>query len=187
MKLRCIIFITIFFFTLVKNINSKDLIILAKVNDSIITNYDLFLEIKLLEILENKDFSKENKLSLVQELIDLKIKEIEAKKNNIEANPTRIKNRVNTIVAKHNINNENLKKILKKKINIIENWNKLIVIKFKNKLEINMTEIREVVKNNNLSDDKVSKLINLERSKKINILSKNYFNQIKNNYFVKVQ
>ena len=64
-------------------------------------------------------------------------------------------------------------------------WNKLITFLFSRKLEINMNEIEENIKNKNIDIKKKEEKIKLEKIKKINILFKTFFNEVKSKYLIK--
>ena len=64
-------------------------------------------------------------------------------------------------------------------------WNKLITILFSRKLEINMNELEENIKNKNIDIKNKEKLIKIEKTKKINIISNTFYNEVKRKYLIK--
>ena len=72
------------------------------------------------------------------------------------------------------------------KVEINMRWNKLITILFSKKLEINMNEIEENIKNKNIRyKKKKEEMIQIEKTKKINIISNTFYNEIKRKYLIK--
>ena len=163
------IFILIIIFLLFNNLtNSKEIIIISKVNNEIITNIDIENEKKYLLLLNEKlnklnekDFFTLAKNSLIREKI--KNKEInklfkeqdEAIKNKI------VKKFYNSLgfdkkkdfinfLNKRNIIFENLKE----KLVIEAFWNQIIYIKFKNKIRIDKNSIEKDIVNYYNSKDK---------------------------------
>lgn len=188
--LRKIIFTIIFYFisfNTLKAENKKfDINILAKIDNEIVTSYDLFLEKKTLELLNYSKINSSQHQFLLEQLINEKIKKIEIKKNNIEVERKKIEKKFKLITEK--IKEENvpleIKKIIKEKIVIDENWKKLIFIKYGNKIEINMNEIEDKFKLQKLDLEKRENIINFEKNQKMNVFSKTYFNEIKRKYLV---
>tara|TARA_B100000963_G_scaffold230197_1_gene200805 strand:+ start:4692 stop:5075 length:384 start_codon:yes stop_codon:yes gene_type:complete len=125
---------------------------------------------------------------LLKNLIDEKIKEIELKNKNIIISKTLVSQRVSQILKNYNLNEndkDEIKKYLFKKVEINMKWNKLITILFSRKLEINMNEIEERIKNKNLDDNQKEELIRIEKTKKINIISNTFYNEVKRKYLIK--
>ena len=71
------------------------------------------------------------------------------------------------------------------KVEINMGWNRLITILFSRKLEINMNELEENIKNKNIDIEKKEEMIRIEKTKKINIISKTFYNEIKRKYLIK--
>ena len=71
------------------------------------------------------------------------------------------------------------------KVEINMRWNKLITILFSRKLEINMNELEENIKNKNIDIKNKEKLIKIEKTKKINIISNTFYNEVKRKYLIK--
>jgi len=166
--------------------NKFDINILAKVDNEIITSYDLFLEKKTLELLNNNKINSSQHQILLEKLINERIRYIESKKNNIKIEEKKVEEIYVSILAKikeKNIQTE-IKKRIKEKIMIDENWKKLIFFKYGNKIEININEIEDKFKLQKLDLEKRENIINFEKNQKMNVFSKTYFNEIKRKYFI---
>ena len=180
MKKKILIFILFLLF--ITNSYSNSFNILASVNNKLITNYDLFIEIKLLEYLNKRPLNQNEKEIILNEMINNKIKMLEVEKYKITLNELEIDRRVNGLIDGDEL--VNLKQRLKEKISTDSKWNNLIYLKFRNKLEINMQEINEKFSSSE-NQAKKNEIIENEKKKKLNIISKTYFNEIKKNYLVK--
>lgn len=164
-KKKLIIFIVILFFS--NSILLAEIIILAKVNDDVITNYDLKKEINYLQILNPNINKLDNnqkinlaKNSLIKEII--KKKEIE-KFRDIKENDLLIDEYMNGFYKKVGVNtkkefvdilklkiNYSLEEI-KKKIQIELSWNDLIYSRYINQVKIDERII--ISKVNSLKND----------------------------------
>jgi len=185
-KIFFLIFISLFFtFTSARTVEIKSLV---TINNTIITNYDLIKNIELIQILENRNISKSETQIVLQSIIEQKVKELELIKYKIQIDQAMLNNKTNLIVNKKNYGEKKkeIKEFLLKKTEIQEKWNKLIFLKFANKLEVNINENDEIIKKNNLSNDERSKVLNNHKNRKINIISKTYFNEIKGKYLIKI-
>lgn len=185
-KFFFLLYISIFFtFNSARAVEIKSLV---TINNTIITNYDLIKNIELIQILENRNVSKSETQIVLQSIIEQKVKELELIKYKIQIDQAMLNNKINLIVNKKNYGEKKkeIKEFLLKKIEIQEKWNKLIFLKFANKLEVNINEIDEIVKKNNLSNDERSKVLNNHKNRKINIISRTYFNEIKAKYLIKI-
>jgi len=188
---KILFYIIIFFIFNTQVIYAKNFEIktLASINNTSITNFDLFNEIKLLEIIENNKVSIQSQKLILNQLIDEKIKELETKEiklnsnqlNNIEKKKSLIINKINN--KNLNVNND-IKKRLKRKLEISLKWEKLIYLKFRNKIEVNLNEIESLLKSNMKNKTDKEKIINFEKQKKLQTISKGYFDQIKNKYLI---
>lgn len=181
-KIKIFNFLFIFFISF--NLSANEIKTLASVDNYSITNYDLFFEISVLEKINNNKVPKNYKNLILNQLINEKVKELEVNKNNILISEQIINESLNRIKKKENINND-IKKYLSDKIIVNLKWNKLINLKFGNRLGINMNEINEIM-NSNKKSVKKDEIIKLTKNKKINQISLNYFNQIKSNYLIKI-
>ena len=187
---KILIYILIIYFQLIINVISKEIKILYKINDSIITNYDIFEEInylvslnKNLTQLNNKQLSSNAEKSLIREIIKKdeisKFYEInyeeEIKSEKIDSV---IKNFRQTIGFKSNQEFEDYLKVkninindLKKKFIIEQFWNQLIFDKYRNFVKIDSKKINSVleklIKNNSeILSFNLSEIIFLAKSRK---------------------
>ena len=181
-----IIFFTLFSFTKVESIEIK---ILALVNNRIISNYDMFNEIKFQELLYNRTISQSQYSQILQQMIGELIKEIEVKKNNISIDRNDLNIKVNEILSQIpegvNIDTQT-KSYIESKIENSIKWNNLILMKFRNKIEINKNEIDQMIKSKELDEKEKERMIKIEKNKKLQVFSKTYFNEIKKKYFTKL-
>lgn len=158
---------------------------LALVNNNPITNYNLYLEASYREALTGKIVSKKDTYILIETLINDEIKKIEIKSNNIskEISNEQTEKFLDQIVKKE-ISKE-IEKYILAKIKLQTEWNHLVYLKFKNKLEINTAEINEINKNKKLSIEESNALNNQLRQKKFISLSKSFFSEVKKKYYIK--
>ena len=158
-KLKIIIFTIFYSFIFFSNTIAIENKILFKVNNEIITSFDILTEIKYLEIINN-DFNKMSKKQVFEiakrSLIREKIKEVELIKilkeikiedellNNLLINYFKSIN-IKTIsdFEKYFLSQEINPDLIKKKISIEILWNQLIYSKFKQNVKID----RELIKN----------------------------------------
>ena len=179
----------IIFFQLIINVHSNEVKILYKINDSIITNYDVFEEVnylvslnKSLTQLNKKQLSSTAEKSLIREIIKKdKInkfyeinytEELESEKINII-----IKNFSKKIGFKSVEEFQDYLKIksinindLKKKFMIERFWNQLIFDKYRNLVKIDKNKIEnnleELIKNNSkILSFNLSEIIFLEKNR----------------------
>ena len=184
MKFIITIFI-IFFFC---SANANEIKSIVQVDSYSITNVDLIKEIRINQILKNRPLNDEEKKVLLKNLIEEKIKEIEVTKNNINVNESIVNKKVLQILANKKfdeLDQDKIKKYMFKKVEINMRWNKLITILFSRKLEINMDEIEENMKNKNIGIKKKEEMIQIEKTKKINIISNTFYNDVKRKYLIK--
>ena len=179
----------IIFFQLIINDHSNEVKILYKVNDSIITNYDIFEEVnylvslnKSLTQLNKKQLSSTAEKSLIREIIKKDEinkfyevnyeEELESEKINII-----IENFSEKIGFKSNQEFQDYLKIkninindLKKKFMIERFWNQLIFDKYRNLVKIDKNKIEnnleELIKNNSkILSFNLSEIIFLEKNR----------------------
>ncbi len=184
MKLITII-LTIFFFY---SANANEIKSIVLVDSYSITNVDLIKEIRVNEILKRKSLNEAEKRILLKNLIEEKIKKIEVDKNNVNVNKDAVNKRVSQILSNYQLNEidkDKIKKYMFNKVEINMRWNKLITILFSRKLEINMNELEENIKNKNIDIKNKEKLIKIEKTKKINIISNTFYNEVKRKYLIK--
>ncbi len=187
--------IVLFILLFSNNLFSADLKIIAKIDNEIITNYDVIKEVNYLEILNPSlskldDFQKLEiaRNSLINEII--KKKEIE-KFITIDKDNQFIDEYLNSLYSKLNIKNEEefseklegkniytLSKI-KDKINIELFWNDLIFSKYKNQVKIDKETLISNVDNLNNNKKKEYFLSEIVFVKKKNFSLDEYIKEIK--------
>ena len=126
--------------------------IIVKVNNEVVTNYDLKNKILTTLVLTNEKINQDNinktKPIVLKNLIDLKIKESEVKKYKIKSTPGELQsnlnilsnNDFNSFKKKFESNNLNYE-IYKKDLDTELKWRKLIYVLYKKKVSINESEI----------------------------------------------
>ena len=194
--IKKIILILIFFQSIFfSKISFADVSIIVKIDDEIITNYDVKKESNYLMILnpnlqniENKKIFELAKTSLIKEII--KKKEIKKFSNLSEKNEF-LDQYLENLYSKLNFNNENefieeLKKNdnydlyqIKQKINVELLWNELIFLKFKNQLNIKDDLIRAKIDKLEGKDQKEFFLSEIVFNKKKDVALENLINEIK--------
>ncbi len=162
---------------------------LVQINNQSITNIDLIKEIQIRELLDKRKLNDGQKKYLLQTLIDEKIKKLEITNYNLKINESIINKQVDQIIGARDIDtkfNDEIKNYIYNKIETNLKWNQLITILFSNKLEININEINEKIKSNNIDQSKSEEIIKIEKTKKINIISNTFFNEVKKKYLVRI-
>jgi len=192
------ILIYFFFFKLITlsfaNNNYK---ILVSVNERSITQIDLLNEIKLLKILnigKNID-QKEIKETALNNLIEENIKIEEIKNAKIDFNKEEIDKYYFLFINNNKIQNIDslLKVLLKQKIQIDFQWNRLIMKNFYWKINVNVKEIEKKIsqepsnlKKNPLELEKIkNSYIENEKEKKLKVYSNYYLRKLKNKSLIK--
>ena len=184
MKIKLGVIIFIFLFSNIsKSIEIKSI---AIVNNYSISNYDLIKTINILEQIKNEKIMKKEYNSILEKLINDKIKIIEIEKNNIEVDNEIINKQL--IEKFPNINDSNVSKELRNylfnDLKMNYQWNILLNRKFSNKLTVNLNEIEEVMKTRNIPDDKKNSFILMEKNKKLVSVSNSYFNEVSSSTYV---
>ena len=194
--IKKIILILIFFQSIFfSKISFADVSIIVKIDEEIITNYDVKRESNYLMILnpnlqniENKKIFELAKTSLIKEII--KKKEIK-KFSNLGDKNEFLDQYLENLYSKLNFNNENefieeLKKNdnydlyqIKQKINVELLWNELIFLKFKNQLNIKDDLIRAKIDKLEGKDQKEFFLSEIVFNKKKDIALENLMDEIK--------
>jgi len=144
-------------------VENNSIFILAKVNNSIITNIDIIKEAKYLRAL-NPDLKKMNSNEIIKvaknSMIREKIKENEILKYlELNLNDPAVSSAIKRFYSRLELNSESefenylsefdlTLKFVKKKINIETGWNKLIYLKYNDLVEIDEKKIKEQVKKN---------------------------------------
>jgi len=196
MKVKIFFFFIIFFANLNFTLNAKEITkIVVKIENEIITNYDIKSEILATLILTKKEINQKNiddlKQNALENLIQNRLKKIELKKYNFTRNESKINQYLNSI-SSNNI--QNIKSLFQENgidyksfvdnIDIELKWRNLIFNNFSKKIEINLNDIdREVKKillnNENLISYNLSEIeIKKSEEKIIQV-----FNELKNTNF----
>ena len=181
-----VIFFILFSFEKIQGLEIK---VLATINNQAISNYDLFIEINSQEILNNRAINKSQHRQILQRMIDEKIKESEVEKNNITADKKAVNIKINEILSQFSDEvklDDQIRSNIKSKIENSIKWNNLILIKFRDKIEINTNEINQIIKSKNLKEQEKDRIALLEKNKKLQVFSKTYFNELKKKYFIKI-
>ena len=145
--------------------------IIAKIDNKVITSYELKNKILTTLMLSNEEINQKNinktKPLVLNSLINLKIKENETKKYKIEVSQLEINNNLKTFAPdnldnfikkfeSNNLNFEIFKKYLKTELA----WRKLIYYLFNNKIKVNDSEIN--LELNKILKDSRKKIKNLD-------------------------
>ena len=195
MKTKAILLLVLFF--LINNTAySKKIEIIAKVNNDIITNIDLYKEYQLYEFISKTklNLDLQAKQRFLNTLINHQIKKSELKKYNINIKENIIIKRINLILKSKNSNADELKNLnlynfFYDRVETEMKWVELIKKMFRNRLSINTKEVENKVsenKNQNFSKQDYNNLIRIEKNKKMAVYNQTYFNEIKLNYLVNV-
>ena len=195
MKTKAILLLVLFF--LINNTSySKKIEIIAKVNNDIITNIDLYKEYQLYEFISKTklNLDLQAKQRFLNTLINHQIKKSELKKYNINIKENIIIKRINLILKSKNSNADELKNLnlynfFYDRVETEMKWVELIRKMFRNRLSINTKEDENKVSENNnqnFSKKDYNNLIRLEKNKKMAVYNQTYFNEIKLNYLVNV-
>ena len=158
MKVKIFFFFIIFFANLNFTLNAKEITkIVVKIENEIITNYDIKSEILATLILTKKEINQKNiddlKQNALENLIQNRLKKIELKKYNFTRNESKINQYLNSI-SSNNI--QNIKSLFQENgidyksyvnnIDIEIKWRNLIFNNFSKKIEINLNDIDREVK-----------------------------------------
>jgi len=179
MKVKIFFFFIIFFANLNFTLNAKEITkIVVKIENEIITNYDIKGEILATLILTKKEINQKNiddlKQNALEKLIQNRLKKIELKNYNFTRNDSKINQYLNSI-SSNNI--QNIKSLFQENgvdyksfvdnIDIEIKWRNLIFNNFSKKIEINLNdidrEIKKILLNNenlisyNLSEIEIKK------------------------------
>lgn len=167
--------------------------IIASVNNYPITQVDVENELKILSILNKKQVSYFAIDMALNNLIEEKIKKNEIKKENIKINNKLIDQYfyrlLKNLDLEENKINENLVFLIKEKITTDQLWNNLILQKYGWKININMNEIEQRLKNKNnkkINTVKIKEdLIIEEKNKKLSVFSRYHLNMLKTQSLIK--
>ena len=195
-----ILSIPIFFLNSAKSLENK---IIVKVDNEIITSFDVIKEIDYLSLLNTNinKLDREKKYTIAKEsLIKEKIKIIEIMNHTsrLEQNKDLINNLLKSMYSRLGlkskdefliyIKNFNLSiNEIEKKITIETLWNELIYYKFSNKIKINQEDLRKKAitkKNTKIKDYLLSEILfNISNNKELDVKLKNIIKNIENNGF----
>lgn len=166
--------------------------IIATINNDPITQMDLNYEIKILSILNKREISKEQFNVALNNLIEQRIKNREIAQNKIEIENTLINNQFLKVSKNLNLDlnhiDKNLIFLIKKKIKIDNQWNKLIIQKYGWKINVNMKEIDQKLKEKykgNYSNEIKDGFILQEKNKKVAVFARYHLNKLKEQSLIK--
>ena len=195
MKTKVILLLLLFFF-INNTAYSKKIEIIAKVNNDIITNIDLYKEYQLYEFISKSklNLDLQAKQRFLNTLINHQIKKSELKKYNINIKSDIIIKRINLILKSKNSNADELKSLnlynfFYDRVETEMKWVELIRKMFRNRLNINTKEVENKLSeksDKNFSKQDYNNLIRLEKNKKMAVYNQTFFNEIKLNYLVNV-
>ena len=150
-KIFKLIFIIIFYFNF-SFLSSYESKIVVKVDNKLITNFDIKNKILTTLILSNQEINQNNidktKPLVLKSLIDLKVKETEIKKYKINVSDVEINNNLNLLSnndlnsfeKKFNLNNLDYN-AFKSDLKTELGWRKLIYVLYNKKVKIDESEI----------------------------------------------
>jgi len=203
MKKNIFFFILIFFIFL-KNSGAKELSnnVILSIDDAIVTELDLNKEINFIRFIKksNNNYDKNSiKREAIHNLIDRKIKNIEASNLKVEVSEKEIEinlynylidqkiklEDVNAFYKENEIEDDYLKNIIKTDMK----WSKLITDIYAGRVNINLTEINKDISKesqNSTNNEKLkNELINSERNILLNKFSASHLEKIKKKYLIK--
>ena len=197
--MKKIFFFLIFFIsTITFAENIKKVVLLAKVNNIGISNFDVVEEIEIIKILSNNFTQIDQNISKIamQNLIEDALKKQEIEESNIAIESSDYTKNFETLILniqKANILiTDNLKNKIFKKIKLNSEWNQLINQKYRWNVNVNINEIEDRLKDtkNIPTDGKElqelkNKLINIEKNKKLEVFSKIHLSKIKKQSLIK--
>jgi len=194
-----IIFILFFFNSQSKSVTNN---VLVTIDNSIITELDLKKEIDFIKFInrtEIVDNSEKVRKEIIEGLIDKKIKKIEIDNAKIEITEKEIENYTYNYLLNNKINNEILfdfytskqieKDYLRNMLIIEIGWIKLIRKIYESRININLTEINEEIKNESKNSEDLEKfknqIIDLEKNKVLNKFAVTHLDKSKKKYLIK--
>jgi hypothetical protein len=203
MNKKIIFFLILIELTLFR-VEAKQLInsVIASIDNSIITEFDVNKEINFLKFINN-DLAANNseilKKEIINALIDRKIKDIETTFFKIDVSEKEIENSLYNYLERIKITNENLnsfyikneieKDYLKNLIKIDLKWSKLIKQMYEGRLNVNLTEVNRQLEQEQKSIDDNEKfknqLIIIEQNKLLNKFAATHLEKSKKKYLIK--
>ncbi len=171
--------------------------IIARVDNQIISSYELKNKVKTILFLANQNFNQENvnlvKQKALQQLIDYKLKKNQIIRFEVKLNNrNQINNHLNSISSKYNTDVEGMKKIFRvngldfeiylDEIQTEFNWQKLIFDRYQNKILLNEQEVEAELSNylKSQNDLQEYKLAEIELPLKNNSEDKNTIMEVNN-------
>ena len=194
-----IIFILFFFNSQSKSVTNN---VLVTIDNSIITELDLKKEIDFIKFINKTEIvgnSEKVRKEIIEGLIDKKIKKIEIDIAKIEITEKEIENYTYNYLLNNKINNEILfdfytskqieKDYLRNMLIIEIGWIKLIRKIYESRININLTEINEEIKNESKNSEDLEKfknqIIDLEKNKVLNKFAVTHLDKSKKKYLIK--
>ena len=181
-----------FIINLFNYVHANQYKILVTVNNDPITQMDLNYEIKILSILNKREISKQQFNVALNNLIEQRIKIREIVKNEIKIENTLINNQLLELSKNLNLElnhiDENLIFLIKEKIKIDYQWNRLIIQKYGWKINVNMKEIDQKLEEKykgNYSNEIKDNFILQEKNKKVAVFSRYHLNKLKEQSLIK--
>ena len=206
---RIIIYLVLIFISFNDFLFSNEFKILVKIDNQIVTNYDLQNEIRTQLFLRGVEINQSNvdkiKNLSMQNLINRAIKNEEIKRRNIEDyNKQDLTNYIKKISSSLQVRDTDIKEIMKNyEVNYETfvnseitdlKWNSLIFIIYKNQLKINPLEVESEITSNLKSisqkNDKEeieklkNKIIARKKNEKLQLFSNSHFSDLKNNALI---
>jgi hypothetical protein len=172
------------------------------IDNSIITELDLKKEIDFIKFINKTEIvgnSEKVRKEIIEGLIDKKIKKIEIDIAKIEITEKEIENYTYNYLLNNKINNEILfdfytskqieKDYLRNMLIIEIGWIKLIRKIYESRININLTEINEEIKNESKNSEDLEKfknqIIDLEKNKVLNKFAVTHLDKSKKKYLIK--
>ena len=181
-----------FIINLFNYVHANQYKILVTINNDPITQMDLNYEIKILSILNKREISKQQFNVALNNLIEQRIKNKEIAKNEIKIENILINNQLLKLSKNLNLElnhiDENLIFLIKEKIKIDYQWNKLIIQKYGWKINVNMKEIDQKLEEKykgNYSNEIKDNFILQEKNKKVAVFSRYHLNKLKEQSLIK--
>ena len=176
--------------------------VIASIDNSIITEFDVNKEINFLKFINNDQAANNSEIlkkEIINALIDRKIKDIETTFYKIDISEKEIENNLYNYLERIKITNENLnsfyikneieKDYLKNLIKIDLKWSKLIRQIYEGRLNVNLTEINRQLEQEqkNIDDNEKFKnqLIIIEQNKLLNKFAATHLEKSKKKYLIK--
>ena len=189
----------IFFFTIFDSNAEQKLTLVASVNNSIITSLDISNEVFLIKVMNSNIKLNDNDLkrAALENAIDEILKNLEIKENNFSGvNQGLVDSQYNGLIKKLSESNETISSDIKnkiyKKIELDYKWNSLINQKYSWKININMSEINEKLKDRKNENEETKdflatkeNLLVSEKNKKLSIYSTIHLDKIKKMALIK--